>query len=67
MCRVVGEGRRLVPKMVDRLQIPCRCGQPGPERLGEHTDAVLSQVLGLPDGEIARLRDAGIAAGPERS
>src|SRR5207248_11007736 len=34
-------------------------------RLGEHTDQVLSQVLGLPDGEIARLHDAGIAAGPE--
>jgi 2-methylfumaryl-CoA isomerase len=34
-------------------------------RLGQHTDQVLSQVLGLPDGEIARLHDAGIAAGPD--
>ena len=33
-------------------------------RLGEHTDVVLSEVLGLPDGEIARLHDAGIVAGP---
>ena len=33
-------------------------------RLGEHTDQVLSQVLRLPDGEIARLHDAGVAAGP---
>ena len=34
-------------------------------RLGEHTDQVLSEVLGLPDREIARLHDAGIAAGPD--
>jgi 2-methylfumaryl-CoA isomerase len=33
--------------------------------LGEHTDLVLSQVLRLPDGEIARLHKAGIAAGPD--
>jgi 2-methylfumaryl-CoA isomerase len=32
--------------------------------LGEHTNAVLSEVLGLPGGEIARLHDAGIVAGP---
>src|SRR4051795_6220009 len=31
-------------------------------RLGEHTEQVLSEVLRLPAGEIARLRDAGIAA-----
>ena len=29
--------------------------------LGADTDAVLSEVLGLSDGEIARLRDAGVA------
>src|SRR5438067_7907922 len=33
-------------------------------RLGEHTDQVLSGVLGLSDREIARLHDTGIAAGP---
>ena len=27
--------------------------------LGQHTDEVLSEVLGLGDGEIARLREAG--------
>jgi 2-methylfumaryl-CoA isomerase len=32
--------------------------------LGEHTDAVLSEVLGLSPGEIARLHKDGIAAGP---
>src|SRR5216684_3023015 len=40
--------------------------RPAP-RLGEHTDAVLSEVLGLPDGEIAWLHDSGIAFGPKRS
>jgi 2-methylfumaryl-CoA isomerase len=34
-------------------------------RLGEHTDEVLAQVMGLSSGEIARLHDAGIVAGPE--
>src|ERR1044071_5562754 len=38
--------------------------RPAP-RLGEHTDMVLSEVLGLPAREVARLHEAGIAAGPE--
>lgn len=32
--------------------------------LGEHTDEVLAGVLGLSDGEIGRLHDDGIVAGP---
>jgi 2-methylfumaryl-CoA isomerase len=32
--------------------------------LGEHTDEILSGLLGLPDGEIARLHDQGVVAGP---
>jgi len=32
--------------------------------LGEHTDLVLSEVLGMPDQEIGRLHDRGIIAGP---
>ena len=36
---------------------------PAAPRLGAHTDAVLSAILGLPDHEIARLRDAGLVAG----
>lgn len=33
--------------------------------LGADTDAILAEVLGLPDGEIGRLHDAGIVAGPD--
>lgn len=33
--------------------------------LGEHTDAVLAEVLGLPEREIGRLHDAGLVAGPD--
>jgi 2-methylfumaryl-CoA isomerase len=34
-------------------------------KLGQHTDQVLAEVLGLPDHEIGRLHDAGLVAGPE--
>lgn len=33
--------------------------------LGQHTDEVLAEVLKMSDGEIARLHDAKIVAGPE--
>ena len=36
--------------------------RPAP-RLGQHTDEVLAQVLGMSDGEIGRLHDAGVVAG----
>jgi 2-methylfumaryl-CoA isomerase len=32
--------------------------------LGEHTDEVLAELLGLSDTEIGRLHDAGVVAGP---
>ena len=35
-------------------------------RQGEHTDQVLSELLGLSDTEIGRLHDSGIVAGPQR-
>ena len=41
--------------------------RPAPRRapiLGEHTDLVLSEVLGLSGAEIGRLRDAHVVAGP---
>jgi 2-methylfumaryl-CoA isomerase len=34
-------------------------------RLGQHTDEVLANVLGLSGAEIARLHDAGVVAGPK--
>lgn len=34
-------------------------------RLGEHTDIVLAEVLGLSSAEIGRLHDDGIVAGPD--
>jgi 2-methylfumaryl-CoA isomerase len=34
--------------------------------LGQHTDAVLADVLGLASAEIGRLHDRGIVAGPDR-
>lgn len=34
--------------------------------LGEHTEEILADVLGLSAGEIGRLHDAGVVAGPER-
>ncbi len=37
--------------------------RPAP-RLGEHTEAILGDVLGLGSGEIGRLMDAGVVAGP---
>jgi 2-methylfumaryl-CoA isomerase len=32
--------------------------------LGEHTEEVLAEVVGLPSGEIGRLFDAGVVSGP---
>jgi 2-methylfumaryl-CoA isomerase len=49
---------------MDFSALPREPTLPAP-RLGEHTDAVLSEVLGLPAGEIARLHDSGIIAGPD--
>ena len=33
-------------------------------RLGEHTEAVLTELLGLPSAAYAKLHDAGVVAGP---
>ena len=35
--------------------------------LGEHTDEILLELLGLTEAEVGRLHDAGIVAGPEDS
>ena len=34
-------------------------------KLGEHTEQILAEVLGLGGAEIGRLHDAGVVAGPE--
>jgi 2-methylfumaryl-CoA isomerase len=39
--------------------------KPAP-RLGQHTEEILADVLGLPAGEIARLFDAKVVAGPSK-
>jgi len=62
-----GIGRYPMPGLpLDFSAAPGEATRPAP-RLGEHTDKVLSEVLGLSDGDIARLHDAGIAAGPNGS
>jgi 2-methylfumaryl-CoA isomerase len=60
-----GIGRYPMPGLpLDFSASPREPTRPAP-RLGEHTDMVLSEVLGLPAREVARLHEAGIAAGPE--
>ncbi|HZK92309.1 MAG TPA: CoA transferase [Stellaceae bacterium] len=59
-----GIGRYLAPGLpLDFGAAPRQPTRPAP-RLGEHTDRILAEVLGLSAGEIGRLHDAGIAAGP---
>jgi len=60
-----GIGRYPMPGLpMDFSAAPREPTRPAP-RLGEHTDAVLSEVLGLPGGEIARMHDAAVVAGPD--
>jgi len=60
-----GIGRYPMPGLpMDFGAMPRQPIVPAP-RLGEHTDAVLSDVLGLPDADIARLHDFRIIAGPD--
>ena len=59
-----GIGRYLMPGLpLDFSADPRQPPRPAP-RLGEHTDAVLAELLGLSDAAIGRLHDNGIAAGP---
>ncbi len=58
-----GIGSYLAPATpLDFSQVARLPARPAP-RLGEHTDEILVE-LGLSDGEIARLHDDGIVAGP---
>jgi 2-methylfumaryl-CoA isomerase len=44
--------------------VPRQPPKPAP-LLGQHTDEILSGILGLPDHEIARLHDSRVVAGPK--
>jgi 2-methylfumaryl-CoA isomerase len=58
-----GIGRYLAPGLpLDFSAAPRQPTRPAP-LLGEHTDQVLGEVLGLSGAEIGRLHDAGIVAG----
>ncbi len=62
-----GIGTYLVPASpLDFCQVPRLPPQPAP-RLGEHTDEILLEILGLSEGEVGKLHDEGIVAGPEYS
>ncbi|MGH7092629.1 MAG: CoA transferase [Stellaceae bacterium] len=59
-----GIGRYLMPGLpLDFSAAPREPTRPAP-RLGDDTDAVLAEMLGLGNAEIARLHDSGIVAGP---
>ena len=60
-----GIGRYVMPGLpMDFSAEPRRPTRPAP-LLGEHTDAVLAEVLGLSSAEIGRLHDERIVAGPD--
>lgn len=60
-----GVGRYMAPHAPLSFGAVPRGAVPPAPRLGEHTEAVLAGVLGLPSGEIGRLFDRGIVAGVE--
>jgi len=61
-----GIGTYLMPSApLNFSQVPRESARRAP-LLGEHTDEVLAQVLGLSSHEIRRLHDQGIVAGPAR-
>jgi 2-methylfumaryl-CoA isomerase len=60
-----GIGAYLVPATPLEFTASGRLGARPAPRLGEHTEAVLADVLGLGGAEIGRLFDAGTVAGPD--
>jgi 2-methylfumaryl-CoA isomerase len=60
-----GIGRHLMPGLpMDFTAEPRQPPRPAP-LLGAHTDTVLGELLGLSSGEIGRLHDERIVAGPD--
>lgn len=60
-----GVGRHLSAGAAVRAGALEREPTPPAPRLGDHTDEVLHEVLGLDGAAIGRLHDAGVVAGPE--
>jgi 2-methylfumaryl-CoA isomerase len=60
-----GVGKLMVNTQPLGFSIAGRTPPVGAPRLGEHTEAVLTEILGVPSREYARLHDAGIVAGPQ--
>ena len=59
-----GIGRYLAPASpLNFSRVPRLPAAPAP-RLGEHTDEILMDLLGLPTHDVGALHDAGIVAGP---
>jgi len=58
-----GIGNYLMPGIPHQFGAAERSHPRGPQ-LGEHTDEILAGELGLGDGEIGKLHDRGIIAGP---
>ena len=59
-----GIGRYLMPSTpFDFAGVPRLPAMPAP-RLGEHTDQILLDILGLSEAEVGRLHDARVVAGP---
>lgn len=61
-----GIGEYLVPHNPLNFEAANRHPVQEAPQLGQHTDEVLSDILGLASGEIGRYHDAGVIAGPAR-
>jgi len=62
-----GIGEYLVPSQPLRFDaLDTEPPAPAP-LLGQHTDEILAEILGMDSAEIGRLHDAGIVAGPDRN
>jgi len=59
-----GIGSYLVPGSPLQFSADARIAPARAPQLGEHTDQVLSEVLGLSDGQIGKLREQKVVVGP---
>ena len=61
-----GIGRYLMPGLPIEFGAFAREAPRAAPILGEHTDEILAEVVGLGSAEIGRLHDEGVVAGPRR-